>query len=1060
MNPGGIIRSFVRHRVAANIVMALMLIGGLWGIQKLEVQMEPDFEVPGMAVFVTWPGASADDVDRSIVEALEREVRYLDGVDDVTGRSREGIGELFINFKNGTDMTKAMSDVEQAVANVTTLPQGAEEPVIQRFEIFDDIMDVVLSGPVPETALRAHAKKLRNDLMNRGVDRVSVRGMRDSEIWVEIPAAELERLDVTLSDVARRIGQSSTDVPSGSLSGGLEKQVRTMGQQEDAAGVAGLTLRVDETGRRLTLGEIANVSETYEDGASVNRHGGNPAIKLSLQKAKNGDLLAITRTVDEYLASYISTLPPNVKLEVFNRETGELEQRIDMLLDNALGGMILVFAVLFIFLRVRVTAWIVVDVITSMAVTFAIMLWLGQSINMMSLFALIMMVGIICDDAIVVAEHAQTLHERGWDPKRAVETAARRMFWPVTAAAITTVAAFGPMLMMQGTTGDFVEPLPMVAISVIIASLVGCFVTLPSHIKHALEKDNGRPSRWRVRFDHAFNSFRDGPFTAIIQKSVDNRYATIAAAVAAMVIAIGLQAGGRVNFAFSPQPEGQAMALNVFFSPGTPREVVAQQLDEAENAIYRVEQELGYGRGELVTMTLGQVGATVEGRVVEQVGDYMGGLQVEVISPDARDDRLPDILKMWEKEIKLLPGIDEVVFEEDRGGFGGSGVGWRLQHDDPYVLKKASLELQDVLRGFAGVSGIQDNLPAGKDEMVVRVTPRGEALGFTSETVGRQLRDALDGAIAKRFARGDEEITLRVRLPAADQTEEALRNLRLRSPAGMEVPLGDVVELEERPGLARILRTNGKRTLSLFAEVDIGVANPGEIRETVEKEYLPAILEKYGITRDMGDGAEQEAEFWADFMAGIVVALVSIYLVLAWIMGSFARPVAVMMVIPFSIAGAVFGHLVMGADMTMWSYISIMGMAGILVNDSIQVVTSIDERHSAGEPLKHAVVHGSAERLRQVTLTSLTTIFGLLPLMLETDVQAQFMVPMAITFVFGIGTATFLVLILMPAMLLAVDDVRTASIRLIHRFGRIGRWLMAHPGKPKPPVSKELPAAE
>lgn len=1050
MNPNALIRSFTRHKVAANILMLLMLLSGVWGMQRLEVQMEPDFDIPQISVAVVWPGASADDVDRGIVEALEREVRYLDGVDDVVGRSREGIGELFIEYRSGTDMTRAMTEVEQAVASVTTLPQGSERPVIQQFLVYDDIMNLVLSGPLPEPALRAWAKQIRDGLMARGVDRINVEGLRDTEIWVEIPAAELDRLDTTLGDVAQRIGDISSDVPSGSLTGGVEKQIRTLGRQEQASGIAGLTLRGDAQGRLLTLGDIATVRETYEDGAVSGRRSGNPAIRLELQKAKNGDLLAITAVVDRYLEQIRPTLPPTLKLEIYDRETDALEQRIDMLVDNAVGGMILVFAVLYIFLRPRVTWWIVVDVLMSLSVTFAIMMWLGQSINMMSLFALIMMVGIICDDSIVVAEHAQTLQERGWDPTRAVETAARRMFWPIVAASVTTVAAFAPMLMMQGPNGDYVEPLPMVAIAVILASLVGCFLTLPSHIRHALEHDKGHSSRARLWFDRSFLRFRDGRFKRIVQWSVDNRYATVAAAVTAMCLAIGLQAGGRVNFAFSPQPEGQSLTLNVLFSPGTPREVVAQQLDEAEAALYRVEAKLGYERGALVTMTFGQVGATVDGRVVPQVGDYMGGMEAEVISADLRDDRLPDIMKMWEAETRLLPGIDEAVFEEDSVGFGGSGIGWRLQHDDPYVLKQASLELREVLRGFSGVSGIRDNLPAGKPELVAAVTPRGEALGFTTEIVGRQLRDALDGAIAKRFPRGDEEVTVRVRLPATDQSEQALRNLRLRSPAGEEVPLGDVVTLKERPGLARILRSKGQRTVSVFADVDVHKANPGEIREAVEKEHLPRIMEKYGVARNMGDGAEQEAEFWADFYAGILVALAGIYLVLAWIMGSFTRPAAVMAVIPFSVAGAVYGHWIMGADMTMFSYISIMGMAGILVNDSIQVVTSIDERHAAGEPLHLAVVDGAVERLRQVALTSLTTIFGLLPLMLETQLQAQFMIPMAITFVFGIGTATLLVLLLMPAMLMVVEDAKSGAGRVWRGLKRGGRWLARDPDAPRP----------
>jgi multidrug efflux pump subunit AcrB len=1042
----GMIRTFIRHKVAANIMMILMLIAGLWALARLERQVEPDFEVPAINVAVVWPGASADDVDRNIVEALERETRFLDGVDNVTGRSREGVGELFVNYKNGTDMTKALAEVESAVGNITTLPQGAERPIINRLTIYDEIMEVMIAGPLPEPAMRALAKQMRNRVMGLGVDRVYMSGMRDAEIWVEIPAHELERLDTSIGTIAQRLGDASTDVPSGTVNGAMEKQMRALGQQQDAAGVAGLTLRVDEQGRRLTLGDVANVRETYEDNSVSGRHGGQLAIRLSLQKAKNGDLIDITEKLDAYLAELRPTLPPGVTVQSFDRNSDALEQRVGMLVDNALGGMILVVAVLAVFLRPWVTGWIVVDILVSFAVTFAIMMALGQSINMMSLFALIMMTGIICDDAIVVAEYGQTLHERGIAPEKAVERAAKRMFWPIVAAAITTIAAFAPMLLMRGTTGDYVKPLPMISIAVILASLIGCFLILPSHIKHALEKDSGPPSRLRVWFEAHFAAFRDGPFTRAIAWATHNRYATVAAALTAMLLAVGLQMGGHVPFVFSPSPEGHQAQLNVLFSPGTPRETVARQLDEAEAALARVEAAYGLPKGELVRMTFGQLGVTTGDTLPEQVGDYVGSMRVEFSEADNRSQRLPEIMQKWEAETKLLPGIDQILFTAEQDGFGGSSIGWRLVHDDPYVLKAASQELQRIMLTYGGVSGARDNLPAGKPELVVRVTPRGEALGFTTLSVGRQLRDALDGAIARRFAHGDEEVTIRVRLAEADQTEQRLAGLKLKAPGGQLVPLADVVELHERPGLSRILRAEGQRVVYTYAEVDPHKGNPGEIRQAIEKEHLPAIMEKYGVRRNMSDGSRQEAEFWADFQLGIWVALVAIYLVLAWIMGGFGRPAAVMAIIPFSVAGAIAGHWLMGADMTMWSYISIMGMAGILVNDSIQVVTSIDDRIAAGEELESAVVHGAAERLRQVMLTSLTTIFGLLPLMLETQTQAAFLVPMAITFVFGIGTATVLVLMLMPALLLTIHDAGRGMVRL-RGWVRAGwGWVLRAPG--------------
>jgi len=1034
MNSAGLIRTFIRHKVAANILMIMMMIAGFWALAKLERQMEPDFDVPGIYVGTAWQGASADDIDRSIIEAMEREVRFLEGVDEVTGRSREGIGELFINFKHGTDMAKALSEVESAINNITTLPQSAERPVINRFTITDELMELAISGPLPEPALRALAKQVRDGVTAQGVDRVYMTGMRGAEIWVEVPAAELQRLDTTLGAVAQRLAQASTDVPSGTLSGNIEKQMRSMGRQEDAAGVAGLTLRTDEQGQRVTMGQVAEVSDAFDDRGVTGRRNGNPAINLSLQTSKNGNLIAITERVDAYLEKLRPTLPPGVTVESYDRNSDALEDRIGMLMDNAVGGMVLVMAVLVVFLRPWVTFWIAIDILVSFLVTFAIMVVIGQSINVMSLFALIMMTGIICDDAIVVAEHGQTLMDRGIEPAKAVERAAQRMFWPVTAAAITTIAAFGPMLMMRGTTGQYVMPLPAISIAVIIASLLGCFLMLPSHMRHALEKGRkSPPSKLRVAFEAKFNAFRDGPFTQVIAWTTHNRGITVASALTIMALAIGLQAGGHVKFAFFPQPEGNQAQLNLLFSPGTPREVVAKQIDEAEAALYRVEAAYGLPRGELVRMTFGKLGVTTGNNLPEQVGDYIGSMNVEFSVADDREQRLPDIMEKWEAETKLLPGIDQVIFSSEQDGFGGDGFGFRLVHNDPYVLKAASEDLKKIIMTYGGVSGARDNLPAGKPELVVKVTPRGEALGFTTENVGRQLRDAMDGAIAMRFARGDEEVTVRVRLPESDQTEALLANLKLRSPNGMQVPLADVVELSERPGLSRILRNKGQRTVSIFAEVDHLKGNGGEIRSDIEKNHLPAIMEKYGVKKDQNDGSRQEAEFWSDFMLGMLVSLGAIYLVLAWIMGSFARPFAVLMIIPFSIAGTIFGHWVMGADMTIWSYIAIMGMAGVLVNDSIQVVSSIDDRVKDGEAVESAVVHGAAERLRQVLLTSLTTIFGLLPLLTETAFQAAFLVPMAITFVFGIGTATVLVLLLMPALLMLVEDAKRGVGKLVRR---------------------------
>lgn len=1043
-----LIRSFVRHRVAANILMMLVLVSGIAAGLRLNTQMDPDVQFEFISVVIPWPGASANDVDRSIVEGLEPRLRYLDGIDSVGARSREGVAEFFLNFNRGTNMNKALSEVESAINSLTTLPQSAEEPIIHQGQNTDYIMSVVISGDVPEAALREHAKKIRNGLLARGVDEVNLMGLRDSEIWVEVPAAELRRLDTSLGDISRRLGQTSQDLPSGSLTGGIEKQIRAMGQQDAAAGVADLTLRVDEQGRRITLGDIANVQDTFEESGIVGRRNGMPAIEINIFRAAGGgDIIQMTEVVDAYIEQVKAELPPTIKLEIYQRIADYLGDRIGLLVSNGLGGLILVVGTLWLFLRPRITLWVAVGIPVSLAAVFVIMLALGQTINMISLFALIMVMGIIVDDAIVVAERAQSLHEAGHTPEKAAELAGKQMFWPVTAASLTTIAAFSPMFIISGQTGGFILPIPMIAVAVIAASLVECFLILPYHLKKALAKDSGKSSKFRLAFERGFTGFRDGRFNGWVQSSTRNRYTTLAAMLALMIVGFGLISGGRIPFTFMPSPESQWVKLNVLFSPGTPREVVAEQLDLAEQAIFRVEQKLGYEEGKLVTLPFGRIGQTMGGPTVEQVGDYIGAMSVELIPADKRADRVQDIVKMWEQETLLLPGIDQVYFTVDEVGFSGPGIGWRLTHDDMDLLKQASQELQAVLSTYEGVSNIRDNIPYGKPELLVRVTPRGEALGFTTENVGRQLRDALDGAIAKRFARGDEEVTVRVRLPEADQSEEALRNLFLRSPTGAHVPLRDVVELEERPGLARIFRDNGQRIVAIFAEVDVRVANSNDIRERVEKEELPRILEKYGLSKVEDEGERQMNTFFADFQAGLIVALGGIYLILAWIMGSYARPLAVMAVIPFGMVGAIWGHWVMGYDLTMFSYIALMGLSGILVNDAILVVDTVKDYQKEGMPLEEAVVKASRDRLRPVLLTSLTTIGGLLPLLFETNLQAQFLIPMAITLVFGLAIATALVLILVPSLLLALDDGRRGFGRLWGWITRMARWLIAQPGR-------------
>ena len=1014
---------FVRHRTASNLLMALMILAGAFALSRLNTQFFPDFGIDMVTVRVIWPGASAEDVEANIIQAIEPEVRFLNSVESVVGSAVEGAGTVAVEFEPDTDMQEALSEVEAAVGRITTLPEDIERPIIQRIVRHDTISRLVVSGAMPEAALKALAKGVRDDLLGRGIDRVELFGARDEEIWVEIDAAQLRRLDLTLGDIARRIGASSQDLPSGSIKGAVEKQIRSLGLAMDAAQVGAIELRAFEDGRKIYLRDVARIRDTFEEIGKVALRRGQPAVELHVERAAAGDALALARTVEGYLDEIGPTLPPGVTIEQFDIQANLIRDRINLLLRNGLGGLVLVLGVLFIFLNARVAFWVAVGIPAALLATMAVMMLSGQSINMISLFALIMMIGVIVDDAIVVGEHAAQRRAAGVETIAAAEAGATRMLAPVTASSLTTIAAFIPIFMVTDIIGQVIEAIPFVVISVLIASLVECFLVLPGHLRGALAVMQERETRLRKAFNRGFDRFRDRAFRPIVAWCLRWRYLSLSAAVAALILCLGLVLGGRVPFVFFPSPESDVVLANFSFAPGTPRARVKAMIEEMERAMAEAEGELAPGGG-LVVMSLGKIGqSTIRSFLAAVGGDHLGSLHVELVPSDLRDVRTPEFIEAWRRHIRPLPGLDRLSLNERKGGPPGLEIDIRFSGGVPATLKQAALETRALLAGFPGVSDIEDDLPWGKQEVILTLTPRGHAMGFTTESVGRQVRNAFEGAIAKRFARGDEEITVRVQYPREAVSGAALRDLYLRSPTGAEVPLSEVVELREKQGFARIRREDGLRQVAITAEVDESVSNAREVREAMRRGGLPRIAERHGLSFTLEGKAEEEARTLGDMRLGAAVGLTAIYIILAWVFASYSRPIVVMLIIPFGLVGAILGHLAMGFDLTILSLIALLGLAGILVNDSIILVSTVDERLANGEPLLEAIVGGARDRLRAVILTSLTTIGGLLPLMFETSLQAQFLIPMAITIVFGLAASSVLVLIVVPVTLAIVEDL-------------------------------------
>ncbi len=1032
---GGFIGLFARHPTAANLVLAMMILAGVTGLARLNRQFFPNFGIDVVTVNVEWPGATAADVDANIVEALEPELRFLDGVDRVRSTSVDGLARISIEFEAGADMQAALSDVESAVDQVTTLPEASERPEVRRVVNYDAISSIVIAGPYPERALRDIAQRMRDELLDRGADRVVLNGVREAEIAVEVPATRLRELDLTLGDVALAIRQSAQDVPSGDIGNGA-RQIRALGLETDAGGVGAIAIRALDDGRILRLRDVAHVADGFEEGGRTVFLDRYPAVELNVERSLTADALTVSALVDDYLAEARATLPPNLAIVEYRGVADLIQDRIDLLLWNGLSGLILVLVTLFVFLNGRVAFWVAVGIPASLMATLAVMLVSDQSINMLSLFGLIMAIGIVVDDAIVVGEHAEARHAAGLSPMDAAVTGAQRMLAPVSSSTLTTVAAFLPLLLISGVIGEIIQAIPLVVIAVLIASLIECFLVLPAHMRDALaasEKDQPRGlAFWlRTRFDNAFNGFRDGPFRRAVETAIAWRYSVVAGAVGALIVCIGLVATGRVGFTFFPTPEADRIFANVQMASGSSRAATEAMLVEAEAAAFRAIRQLGGDPDDLLKISLRKVGTTVGGGFTAAPGsaDTVGGIEVELIPADRRAIRTDQLIAAWRAEVRPAAGLESLAIRAAQGGPPGRDVDVRLYGDDLATLKAAAEELKLLLSGYPGVSDIEDNLPYGTPEIILEVTPRGRALGFTTSSVGEQVRNALEGAIARRFARGEDEVTIRVQLPRAELTEGVLDRLWLRAPSGQEVALAEVVSAREEVGFASVRREDGRREVMVTAEIDSAVNSTGRVVETLtDSGDLAAIAGRYSLEYRFAGRAEEQAETFADMGLGAMLGLAGIYIILAWVFASYTRPLSVIAVIPLGFIGAVLGHLALGYNLTMLSMIAMIGLSGIVINDSIVLVTTIDERRRR-QTVFDAVVQGTCERLRAVLLTSLTTIGGLAPLLFETSLQAQFLIPMALTIVAGLAVATVLILFVVPSLVAIQGDFSLRAAR-------------------------------
>ncbi len=1029
----GVLPMLVRHRVAANVLMLLAFVLGVIGVTRMNVQFFPSFELDVISVRVVWSGASAEDVETGISAPLEERLKTVDGLKRLTSTSAQGIASITVELVEGTDPLLALDQVRQRVDEFRNLPRDAETPQVSRVSRYEPIARLLVRGASVEE-LRPWVRQFERELLAAGIDRVTLSGLPEERIAIEIPSAALETLGLSLVEAGERIAQVARDVPAG-VAGEADgaREIRGLEQRRDALAFAALPLVSDPQGV-VRLGEVAGISREPRPGSLALSEAGDAVVEMLLQRAESGHSLKAARVLENWLEQTRPTLPPSIRLELFDAQWELIRDRIELLVKNGLSGLLLVVAVLYLFLPARVAFWVMVGIPTAFLATLGLMLAFGGSINMMSLFALIMALGIIVDDAIVVSEDADTHRRMGEGPEQAALGGARRMFWPVVAASLTTVAAFLPLMMVGGVIGNILGDIPFVMVMVVSAALLESFLILPAHLKSALSGEAARKtSALRRRLDAAFERFREQRFRPLVALALAWRGTTVALTLALMILAVGLLAGGRIGFTFFPTPEGQVLYANATFVAGTPRTHTAAYLEEMERALFEAERELGGG---LVRTALARLGGSLGAAGSGASGDQLASMMVELVPPDHREVRNETFLAVWRAKLAPTTGLEGLTLTARQSGPPGRDLTVRLSGDDAAALKRAALALAETLRSIPGVTDTEDDMPFGREQLIYRLTPAGEALGFTTETLGRQLRAAFDGHLAQLVQVGRDELEVRVLLPRAERTRlDVFERIVIRAPNGQFVPLATVASWESRQGFEALRHAGGRLAVEVSGEVDTARHSADAIRAELARAVLPELAQRHGVDFSFEGRAADQRETMEDMKTGLLLGLALIYLVLVWSFASWSWPLVVMAAIPLGLAGAIFGHWLLGLNLTILSMFGLFGLAGIVVNNSIILVTLFKELRHKGAELDEALVGAACGRLRAVLLTSLTTIGGLTPLLFETSLQAQFLIPMATSIAFGLGFSAVLVLFFIPALLSLLESFKGWTARRLSVAG-------------------------
>ncbi len=1050
--PKGLLSYFTRHRTAANLLLVVVIAAGVAAFPRMRAQFFPDVVIESVNVSLQWSGAGAEDVDLAIVQLLEPALLAVEGVAASWSTSREGRASISVEFEPGWNMDRAEDDIQAAVDGVANLPSEAEDAQVRRGAWRDPVTDVVITGPVGLDQIARFADELIAELFSIGVTRASVSGLAAPETAVIVTQFALVAHDVSLADIAAAIRAEAAADPAGDIGSGTAR-IRAGVQKRSAPDIQAIVLRSNDDGSSLTIGDVATIQVRGIDRERAYFVGDDPAISIRVIRSDRGDAIDIQNKVQSVVDELQPTLPQGVRLDLIRTRAEAITGRLDILYSNGLMGLGLVLALLFLFLNARTAFWVAAGIPVAMLATIAIMYLAGLTFNMISLFALLITLGIVVDDAIIVGEHADFRVRRyGESPVVAAENAARRMFAPVFSATLTTIIAFFGLVAIGGRFGSLIADIPFTVIVVLSASLIECFLILPNHMSHAIAhsaKEHWYDLPSRV-VNYFFRLFRHYIFRNVLRLVIWARYPVMAAALLLLATQTSTFIRGDLPFRFFNAPEQGSVSGNFAMLPGATRAdslAMMQELQRAANAVgQRLADEHGANPVEYV---LTQIGGASGFRGLSGADTkeswQLGGISIELIPADERPYSSFAFVADLQDEVRNHPMAETVSFRGFRGGPGGDALDIELFGSDADTLKSAAEALKTELALFSEVSALEDNLAYDKDELILELTPQGQALGLTIDGLGSELRDRLSGIEAASYPDGTRSATIRVEVPENELVSDFLDRTLIRTGSGNYVHLADVVSVTTRTGFSTVRRQNGIRLINVTGDLSEDDPERAEaVMDSLAQAILPDIEERFGVASRLSGLAEQERNFLNDALTGFILCLLGIFLTLAWIFASWTRPLVVMLIIPFGLIGAIWGHVYWEVPLSMFSVVGLIGMTGIIINDSIVLISTIDE-YTENRGLVPAIIDGACDRLRPVFLTTASTVLGLTPLLFERSRDAQFLKPTIITLVYGLGFGMLLVLILVPAVLASGQDMGRFIVALRRSVSRRSVWALRVP---------------